>query len=171
MELITADAYKFVKLASLYPEHGVEQLDRLMEISPLRKNNAVWRAKELGLVTISEKGEITVEGEVGYDMFSESISELEQGLHFALKRLNGDEIDMDEIMLGNWCMGYSSHDTLLAINKLIDEGNVAMYTVKNEEGSLYVCYTLPQNLHHHWGVKAFPRKKNLMIEDSSRNVV
>lgn len=173
MVTITELAHKFVFLAKRYPDHDLQKLIQLFEMAPIDINAAIWRAKEMEMVTIKDKeGLITLHPEkIAEYKFGPEVDVIKDRLLYALKKMNENEGDMEEFVLSQWFRGYGAHDLLIGLWNLIDDGKIAMYSVKenknDEESSTYVFYTLIENLGKEFGRKQFKDPKKTIVVPNS----
>jgi hypothetical protein len=155
-EQIKQNAQKFTYLVMAYPEKTVPKLISLLQMGPIDINTAIWAAVELGYIT-----EMDQEDQHTHPAFKEikwelgpQIEYLQDALIYAFEKLNAQEKDMEENYLSNWLGGHASHDALIAVKLLLEDGILHEYQIEDGENS-YIFYTLKENEGKNWGQKQF----------------
>jgi hypothetical protein len=161
---ITENAYKLVYIASKYPKHNLSQILALMQLPGIDINCAVWRAVDMGWLKTPDKDNPVEVLTMPDLVWGEEIHTLIERIKFAFKKLAVTEQDPGEIMLGEWCGGYPSHDVLIAMQVLIGSGVIDSYTITSDKDGTYTFYTLHENLGKDWGRSQFKNQKKLTVK-------
>lgn len=175
---------KLMYLAQQYPDHDIVQLSRLFQTSPIDFNVTAWAAQDLGYLEIDKLNKVTIKGFPKKEEFGELIDHLLELIPYSLKKINQEEADVEENYFANWTAGYPAHDVMIATKKLLNDGVIASYEVKNKteikpnreqrrKGAkeetvvdTYTFYTLPENADKRWGEKQFKDSEKLQHEDA-----
>lgn len=160
------NANKFAYLVQQYPEHNLDQLVALLQMPAIDINTAIWAAQDMSLVSPPDKQTKFVQFLVETPAwnFGEVEANLEIALMYAFGRLAAEETDLEEHYLSQWTAGYTSHDTLIALKRLIETKKLAQYAIEDGD-STYQFFTLFENKNELWGNKQFkkaplePKKK------------
>lgn len=173
------NVHKLVFLANEYPGKQFIEIANMLQMGALDKNVAIWRAQDAGFLTINEDDSYTVDlvpdkWELGGD-----VANLVELITYTFKRLARDETDMEENILGNWCVGYPVHDVMIALKTLINDKVLVDYEVKHFDDkpqskkakgrgkqpeqveNVYTFYTLYENMEMRWGAKQFKNQEEL----------
>lgn len=167
------NAQKVTYLISCYPSKPLQEIINFMQLPPIQINSAIWVAQDKGY--ISEPNEESGISESlsppePYE-FGDIEEELEAMLTYCFGKMTKKEQDLEENYLNQWLMGYGSHDHIVAMKRLLNNGVLAEYTVDDaqldEKGKQvynkdktpvvneYTFYTLAGNEVHRWGEKNF----------------
>lgn len=176
------NAHKLGFLANEYAGKSITELAEFFQMGPLDFNVAVWRAQDMGFITVDSKdGKVTFHENLGKWIFGEETDRLISAIPYAIAKLNEDEADMEEQYMINWASGHRLHDYLVAIKWLLNEGIIASYEIENttvippsKKGKKrgkqtkktvdkYTFYTLPLNEKHHWGLKQFEDQDRVRV--------
>lgn len=153
------NANKFAYLVQVYPEHTIEQIIALLDMTAIEINTAIWDAANAGWVLNIEDTEAPVgvgdlpEGfELGPD-----IEEMKNMLTLCFWQLSKKEIDLEEHYVSEWTRGHKAHDVMIALRQLLDDEILASYTLTDPKDteSVYTYYTLYANREQKWGRKSF----------------
>jgi hypothetical protein len=154
------NANKLTYLRKLYPELSSEDLLKLLQVSDLDKNVAIWLAEELGFITVDD-GEITLNQAPETWALGKDIKSLQDTIVYCFKQLAKRETDLDEHFLVDWLIGYPSQNSLLAVQQLVDDRVLFEYNLTDESAktglSVYRFYTLYENSEMQWGKKNFAK--------------
>jgi hypothetical protein len=149
------NVHKLVYLAREYPDKTITEVAGLFSLPALEVNAAIWAAQDMGYIIVDEKTKkATVDMVPDMWRFGKDISNIEGYLVYVFERLSRDETDPEENFLLTWMRGYPTHDVLVALKHVVDEGILSTYTVKNA-GEKYLFYSLARNAEHKWGEKQF----------------
>lgn len=159
------NAHKMTFLIMQYPEHSVTQIINLLQMPAIEINTAIWVAEELGY--IDKPNEETSIASVlsppePFD-FGRVEQELETMLVYSFEQLAKKKQDLEENYLSSWTAGYQSQDVMIALARLINNQQIASYTIEDAAiddaedatGSEYTFYTLYKNRDKLWGRKQF----------------
>lgn len=171
-EKIKQNAQKFAYLVKAYPEKSVTEVIGLFQLGPIDINTAIWAAVDLGYITEVDQEQFlpAPEGEdsklnphfqhadpkklpKAWD-FGPVEAELESALTYAFKKLNAEEKDLEENYLSNWLGGYATHDSLIAVKRLLETNVLHEYQIEDGENE-YLFYSLKENAGKNWGQKQF----------------
>ena len=163
----TQNAQKVAFLVNEYPEHTMGDILKLIQGPPIDTNSAIWAAVELGYITnpdTSENCATVVKLPHKWD-FGPDVDHLVQTLEFAFQNLGKKEMDLGEVYLSNWTLGYAPDDHMLAVNLLLKRKVLSMYVLEDtdEKGVVneYTFYTSYENRYKEWGRKQFKRPDSL----------
>lgn len=171
---------KLVYLAQEYPDHNIVELSRLFQTSPIDFNVTAWAAQDLGYLEVDRLTQVvTIKKVPEEEEFGELIEHLLDVIPYSLEKINQEEADIEDNYFGNWTAGYPSHDVMIAVKKLLKDGKIASYEVKNktemplskkQKGKgvkpevvvdTYTFYTMPENADKRWGEKQFEDPERL----------
>lgn len=170
---------KLMYLAQEYPDHDIIELSRLFQTSPIDFNVTAWAAQDLGYLKVDPLNKVTILKTPKEEEFGELVEHLLEVIPYSLKKINQEEADIEDNYFGNWTAGYPSHDVMIAVKKLLKDGKIASYEVKNKtelkpnreqrrKGAkeetvvdTYTFYTLPENAEKRWGEKQFEDPEKL----------
>lgn len=166
------NANKFSFIAHAYPEHKLSDVLALLQLPSIDLNAAVWVSVDNGWI-----GQPALDGtferleKPEKWAFGDSVLQIQSLLEYCLVKLAEKESDIEEYTLSEWASGHASHDLLIALQLLLNDGIIATYSLKdyvyNEDGSKmvdeegktipsdYTFYTLFNNRKHQWGKKQF----------------
>lgn len=185
----TENIHKLYYLAMQYPDKDIVGLSELFQTPPIEFNAAAWGARDLGHITIEDDKSVKVhDTPKGFKWnFGELVEHLMDIIPYVVAQVNKDEADIEENYFGNWTAGFPVHDVMIATKRLLEEGLLASYEIKDviehkpnrkqrREGAkketieeIYVFYTLPENADKRWGEKQFKDAKKL-AEDNENSV-
>jgi hypothetical protein len=170
---------KLMYLAQEYPEHNIVELSKLFQTSPIDFNVTAWAAQDLGYLKVNKDNAVVILKTPKEEEFGELIDHLLEVIPYSLKKINQEEADIEDNYFGNWTAGYPAHDVMIAVKKLLKDGKIASYEVKNKTEIVpnreqrrkgakaetvvdtYTFYTLPENLEKRWGEKQFEDPEKL----------
>jgi hypothetical protein len=179
--LYLAQAYPEKKLAERDPENPSIDIgiSGIFQSTPIDFNVAAWAAQDLGYIELDKKMNITVKKFPKVEEFGPLIDHLLKVIPYSLAKINQEEADVEDNYFGNWTAGYPAHDVMIAVKKLLKDGKIASYEVKNKTEIVpnreqrrkgakaetvvdtYTFYTLPENLEKRWGEKQFEDPEKL----------
>ncbi len=169
MVSIEENAKKFVFLAKHFPDMKVSSLIDLFQLPGLDINLAMWRAENMGWISIDKKNDklklLKPVGDLQFN-FGEEVAGLKDRVILAFKKLAFTESDLQEEFFLEWCGGYPNHDTLVSMKQLFDEGILSSYTItdKADKKSIYTFFSLSENSSKEWGRKYFKEGTTLTIK-------
>lgn len=154
------NAHKITFLVKQYPEHKLSDITKLLGMPAIEINTGLWYAKNEGLIDLPGDDVVTFIKAPENWVFGENVETLMDMLLFAFQQLAPEERDMEENYIANWTLGYNPQDVMIAINTLINNGQLADYTLADPDDlkSIYVFYTLPANVDKLWGRKSFKKE-------------
>lgn len=173
------NVHKIVFLANEYPGKKFMEIASMVQMGALDKNVAIWRAQDLGLITVNEDDSYAVDEVPDKWELGSDVAGLIELISYTFKRLSRDEMDLEENILGNWCVGYPAHDVMIAMKTLINDKVLIDYEIKNTDEvplskkakgkgkkpetreSIYTFYTLYENMEMRWGTKQFKKQEEL----------
>lgn len=166
MSTVLNDARKIAYLAHLYPGKKLSEIMDIMFIPGIARDTALWEAEEQKWVAVDLKKDTVTSLEI-VELPDEDdwLSAIRERIEYLIEHQNAREEDVDEVILLDLLHGYSTHDVLVAINLLLDDGSISNYTVTEgkEKENVYTFYCLPEHEGSHWGLKRFPNKEGLEI--------
>lgn len=160
------NAHKITYLVSVYPDKPLSEIIQLMQIPAIQINAAIWAAIELGYINEPDEDNApaTLASPPEPYVFGEFEEELEASLIYCFSKLLKKEQDMEENYLSSWTAGYGSHDTIIAMKRLLANNVLAEYEIEDGE-NVYKFYTNYDTCEQLWGRKQFkvdpkpPKKK------------
>ena len=155
-ERTTQNAQKIAFLVQQYPTHVMSDILKLIQGPPVDTNSAVWAAVELGYITNPDTSEnlATINKLPHKWNFGADVNHLLMTLEFAFEHLAEKEMDLEEVYLSNWTLGYAADDVMIALNLLVGRQVLASYDIEDGE-STYTFFTLAANRDKEWGRKQF----------------
>lgn len=169
------DVHKAVFICNEYPDKTIREVASLFELGALDINNALWRAEDLGFITVEEARTFKVNKLPAEWNLGEDVDLLREALLYTFNHMARSEADLEETYLSNMTKGYPAHDVAIVIKGLLREGVIVNYDLTNttvmpnkskkargrgEPGETvkdtYTFYTLTENLEQQWGKKQFP---------------
>lgn len=161
---MTENAHKIAFLISAYPEHTLNEIIKLVELPAIDINTAIWTAQELGFISQPNKetARLDVLKLPKVWNFGPEEGALEDAILYSFQQLAKKETDLEENYLTEWTRGYSAHDVLIAMKQLINDKQLAEYTLNDtgKDGVVtpYTFYTLYENGEQMWGKKQFKKE-------------
>lgn len=167
------DVHKAVFICNEYQDKTIREVASLLEMSALDINNALWRAEDLGNITVVEQRTFTINKLPAKWEFGEDVELLHDQIKYTFNHMARSEADIEETYLSNMTRGYPAQDVLIAIKQLIAEGVITAYTLTNQTAmpqskkakgrgdkaktveDTYTFYTLVENVSKGWGKKQF----------------
>lgn len=167
-QMVVDNAAKVTFLVREYPDHTLGQIIELLGMPAININTAIWYAQEQGWISEpdEETGKVTLLNEPTTWEFGDSTNNLEAMLVYSFNQLVKKETDLEETYLSNWTAGYPSHDVLIALKDLENQGILVQYQLEDGENK-YVFFTLAENRDKLWGQKQF--KKNPLTDEPQGN--
>lgn len=159
------NAHKVTFLIQQYPEHTLEQIISILQLPAIDINSAIWCAVNEGFIEEpGSAGELALKTVPKKWNFGNTVDELRDAIAYSFAELATKEKDLEENYLGNWTLGYNSHDVLIAMKQLLNDKVLAEYQLTDPEDlkSTYTFYTLWENSEQMWGRKSF---KNAPVGD------
>lgn len=168
------DVHKAVFLCNEYKDKTIREVATLLELSAMDINNALWRAEDLGYITVDEdKRTFKVEKLPEWDL-GEEVQFLKEQLTYTFNHMARSEADIEENYLSNMTRGYAAQDLTIAVKQLLAEGVITTYDLTNttempnkskkargrgEPGETvtdtYTFFCLTENAGKEWGRKQF----------------
>lgn len=170
---VTQNMHKFIFLANEYKGSKTAQLYRMFEFPLLDFQAASYMAEDLGYVKITKK----TQGDYRFEVLSMpedldlgvDVRNLINTLTFVFKRLEKDETDLAEWELNSWMEGYPTHDQLIAMKWLLNQGILGTYdiVISNPKklklpDTVQTCYCIAGNEKKRWGEKQVPDKSRIV---------
>lgn len=153
------NAHKVTYIVQQYPQHTVPQIIQLLAMPAIEINTAFWYATNAGWLSEPdpETQRFTFLKAPEKWAFGEAVDTLRDHLLYAFTELAKKENDLDENTLSGWCMGYPSHDQLIALSLMLNDKVLATYDLTDPKDlkSTYTFYTLYENGEQMWGRKNF----------------
>lgn len=175
-DYITENAHKLAYLVKCYPEMPLDDIRQLLSWTLLDYNNAIWRAKELDLITVEQRSVeqkaphptkknkfVTEMTEVPFAVFVSAPKEwnfgtlqddLQDSIQYMFTKLGAEEKDLEEHYLNSYLQGYPPREHLIAIQYLLETGILHEYLIEDNDNP-YLFYTLKQYAGKNWGQKQF----------------
>lgn len=157
----TQDAHKVAYLIQQFPKHTMAEIIALLVMPAIDINTAIWAAQDMNL--IGEPDEKTGKAELleppkSWD-FGTDEKHLENVLLYCFGQLAKKETDLEETYLSNWTNGYTAHDVLIALRRLLESRQLAEYQIDDTDKqgvvNAYTFFTLYDNREQLWGTKQF----------------
>ena len=168
------DVHKAVFICNAYPEKTIREVASLFELGAIDINNALWRAEDLGFITVEENRDFKVVKVPEEWEFGEDVQLLREQMVYMFNHMARSEADVEENYLANMTKGYPAHDVTVVIKQLLAEGVLETYDLTNtfdlpakskkarqrgEKGETvrdtYTFYCLAGNKDKQWGKKQF----------------
>lgn len=177
---IVENAQKIAFIVQNYPDHKLPDVMKLLQMSAIDINSALWYAQEAGYIgePDTETGEIELKAPPETYEFGQAVTDLQEALVFCFGILARRERDLEETYLTEWLKGYTTQDVLVAVKDLLNKKVLAEYEIQDpqldKKGkptldenndpviNLYTFFTLFENGEQLWGAKEF--KKNPLYE-------
>lgn len=124
--------------------------------------NALDLGKKLGVLEHDYKSDVLkVLKEPVLTFMGTEIARLMNAFEDKVKQLNGKEEDINLGLLQQWCMGVRPTAAELALRRLVLDGVLYEYDLKDPKDtkSVYTFYTLAENKDEQWGLKQFKETK------------
>lgn len=165
--------HKIVFLANEYPSKTMQEIAKLFEMPPLDINIAIWRAADMGFLTIDENNKFTIHEVPDKWELGDNINFLKTQLTYYFSHLARDEADLEETYLSNLTAGYPAHDHLIVMKLLLSERILTSYKLIEEieipvskkakvrgkkplkHDQAYTFFSLWANSEQQWGRKQF----------------
>lgn len=156
---ITENAHKIAYLIFCFPTLALTEILDLMKVPPIDHNTAIWKARELGLITDIKNGKLEFIEAPAKWTFGQFEEALEDELLYAFAQLTKTETDLEEHYLSEWTIGYQTQDVLIAMRRLTEKNLVWQYDVTDvdQDGTpnVYQFFTAIDNKGKDWGKKQF----------------
>jgi hypothetical protein len=167
------DVHKAVFLCNVYPDKTIREIASLMEMGAVDINNALWRAEDMGFISVEEARTFKVLKTPEEWNLGEDVAHLREQLLYTFSHMARSEADVEENYLGNMTKGYAAHDVAIVMKQLLGEGLLVDYQLTNSTEmplskkakgrgekpeivkDTYTFYTLAENVEHQWGKKQF----------------
>lgn len=168
------DVHKAVYLCNEYQDKTIREVASLLELSAMDINNALWRAEDMGFITVDEeKRTFKVEKLPEEWDLGEDVQFLKDQLIYTFNHMARSEADIEENYLANMTRGYAAQDLVIATKELLAEGVITTYELTNltempiskkakgrgEQAKTvedtYTFYCLTENKGKEWGRKQF----------------
>ena len=158
------NVHKVVFLVNEYPGKSMKEITELFQLPKLDVNVAIWRAQDMGFLTVDESGKPTIHEVPDKWELGEVTEHLKETILYCFKRLARDEMDMEENLFGWWTGGYPVHEVMIAMKQLINDKQMIDYEIKEVHKAkknkpareeTYTFYTLYENMEMRWGTKQF----------------
>ena len=160
---ILENANKLAYLRKIYPELESSDIMKLLQVSGMDQNAAVWLAEELGFITVDKvTSEMAFSIEPDTWQFGTAVETLEESITYCFQQLAKREVDLDERFLTDWLIGVPPQDSLVATQHLVEKRVLFEYELTDETPktgkSAYKFYTLYENSEMQWGKKNFKKE-------------
>lgn len=175
-DYITENAHKLAYLAKSYPEMPLDDIRQIVAWTLLDYNNAIWRAKELELISVEQRSVeqkaphptkknkfVTEMVDVPFAVFVDAPLEwsfgtlqddLQSSIKYMFTQLEAKEDDLEEHYLNSYLQGYPPREHLIAVQYLLETGVLHEYMIEDNDNP-YLFYTLKKNAGKNWGQKQF----------------
>lgn len=174
MDRIIENAMIVAELARLFPDEPAKSIVKSLEMPTIDANNAIWYGMSRGLLDdrTDNKDEPLIS--LMPEQFQhEELDITKSAITYCLGQLANKDQDISEDLLTQWLHGYKAHFTVIALKQLLEDGQIATYTLVSEElrkkknivTQAYVFYTLPENLKEHWGLKQFKNPGLVKVQE------
>lgn len=170
------DVHKAVFICNEYQDKTIREVASLIELSALDINAALWRAEDMGFITVDDEKRIFKINKLPEEWnLGEDVAFLRSQLLYAFSHMARSEADFEETYLSNSTKGYVAHDVVIVLKSLLSEGVIVTYDLTNtteipnkskkargrgEPGETvkdtYTFYTLAENAGKKWGLSQFP---------------
>ncbi len=169
------NVHKVVFLANEYSTKPMKEISSLVILPPADVNVAIWRAIDMGFLTVDNDDKVTIHEVPEVWELGEDVEYLKQTIVYLFKHLARDEMDLEENLFGHWTAGYATHDVMIAMKLLLADKVMSTYEITNAEivkkgtktreevtrDSTYTFYTLWENNEQMFGRKQFKDQSKL----------
>lgn len=173
------NVHKVAFLLNEFPDLDIAGVTKMFQLSSIELNVAIWRAQDVGIFTVDEKGKATIHDLPKDWELGDTIGLLMEHTLYTLARIAVDETDLVENTFLNWFGGYATQDVMICMKHLINQKKIFTYELndkqvkeqtKKQKGkgakleyidNVYTFYTLYENREMRWGTKSFKDPKKL----------
>lgn len=168
------NAHKLTYMLYCYPNKTIMEIINFFQLPPIHINGAIWKAEDMGYISKADDqtGMVEIKSMPEPFVFGDTVDELMHLLRYSFDKLSAEEKDLEENYLNQWLAGYGSHDHIVAMKYLLNNGELAEYTVDDtqmdEKGrpvidkktkepvvNEYVFYTKAGCEENRWGERRF----------------
>lgn len=129
------NAQKLTYMLYCYPTKTIMEIINFFQLPPIHINAAIWKAEDMGYISKAdpETGMVEILSSPEPFEFGDTVEELMELLKYSFDKLSAEEKDLEENYLNQWLAGYGSHDHIVAMKYLLNNGVLAEYTVSDQQ--------------------------------------